>query len=1448
VSAQPAPSRPGRRRRRWWVGQDRTHIEVRGALRPGAERFCRQLEVALTDVEGVHWAQVNAIVGRVVVACDDGVDVESLVEVVEALEEAHEMQEETFPHHVEHPGDIEPLRRNLTALAADLLGIGLSVVARPFRGDHLSGEVAALVGLVDASPAVRRALTARWGPTVADLSLALVNAVAQGLTQAPLGLVVDGAHRATLALEAQACREAWDRLEPRLHAKAEEEPPAPVQYGERPAPLPAGPIERYTNVAGAAALAASLVTAAMARELGPAVTSTVAATPKAARLGREAFAAQLGWQLAHHDVLPMDPQVLRRLDRVDAVVVDASLLVTGRLVPVGIWPLGAGRRRAQVERVSNLLLAEPDSGPAGAADIRSEWSLHAPRGRLGELPPAVQKSAQEERRRGRSVLLLTHRGEPAAMVAVAPELVPLAEPLTRLAGQIGRVVLCGRRSVSGVQLDVEQVAPGGSRLAASVRALQAEGACVLVISRREHAALLAGDVGVGVFEEGQAPPWGADLILLNGLSDACLVLQAIPEARRLSRRSALAAAYGSGAAALLALSGPRQGATGRASVAVNCAALAAMALGAMSAVWLRRKPPCVPLDATPWHAMTVEAVMARLGSSAAGLGEAEARSRLGPAEPTPAAGGNAVVGAALAELANPLTPALATGAGLSAALGSLTDAVLIGSVMALNALISGTQQVGAHRALRSLEEQSTAPVTVRRSGREVAVPPDQLVPGDLVLLHPGDAVPADCRVVSTQGAEVDESLLTGESMLVTKLAEPAEGVEDRSTMLYRGTALAAGDVTAMVVATAAQTQLGRAAALAYDGPRAGGVEARLQNLTRQTIPVVLGAGAAILAAGLLRGIPVEKSLSTGVGLSVAAVPEGLPLVATLAEASAARRLSRNNVLVRRPSTLETLGRVDVLCADKTGTLTTGRLSLIDVWSGANGPGPPPAAGPGRAVLAAGLRASPAVVVGQSVAHPTDRAVIEAARELGVATDEGVPGWRVVAELPFEPSRGYHAVLGRSRDGGHRMAVKGAAEVVLRRCGTWLRPKGSARLSRSAAGQIQRAVDRLSRRGLRVLAVAERAATGRRDLRDDRVAGLEFVGLLAFGDPVRSSTAEAVAGLRDAGVAVIMLTGDHPGTAESIAAAVDLPDGGPVLTGADLDAMTDRQLAQRLPRVSVCARLTPAHKVRIVRALQEGGHVVAMTGDGANDAAAIRMADVGIALGAASTNAAKEAADVVVTDDKIETIIAAILEGRALWSSVREAVALLVGGNLGEILFTLGAGVLSGEGSPLNARQLLLVNLLTDLLPATALALRPPDHVDPAILANEGPDASLSTALTREILVRGAATATSAGLGWQLAGMTGISRSRASTVALVSLVGSQLAQTLTMGWRSPLVAGSTVASGAVLGAVVQTPGLSQFFGCRPLGPLGWGIAAGSSAASAVGATVAKAVSAQPRAGH
>jgi cation-transporting ATPase I len=647
-------------------------------------------------------------------------------------------------------------------------------------------------------------------------------------------------------------------------------------------------------------------------------------------------------------------------------------------------------------------------------------------------------------------------------------------------------------------------------------------------------------------------------------------------------------------------------------------------------------------------------------------------------------------------------------------------------------------------------------------------------------------------------------------------------------MLYAGTTVVAGAGAAVVVATGRDTEAGRSAADAEVGSAPGGVEARLAQMSAASIPVAAAAAATLLGIGLLRG-RLRESVPSAVALAVASVPEGLPFTATLAQLAAARRLSRHEVLVRAPRALEALGRVDVVCFDKTGTLTEGSTQLRLVSDGHVDEPIESTTDGRRDVLAAALRASPIQNGDEKLPHPTDRAVNSGGERAGVMREDDEPGWRMVRELPFEPGRGFHAVLGRSGRVSV-ISVKGAPEIVLPRCVAIRDDAGARPMTATDQTRLTERAGALARSGYRVLAVAERVATNRSELADDRVERLEFLGLLGLADPIRATAAAAITNLRRAGVDIIMLTGDHPNTATAVGAELGLLDGRSPVTGPELDAADEATLIEIARSTNVFARVSPAHKVAIVRALRAAGRVVAVTGDGANDAPAIRLADVGIAIGEDCTEAARQAADVIVANDRIETVVDAVIESRALWRSVRDSVELLLGGNLGEILFTTTSSM-TAPAPPLQARQLLLVNLLTDLIPALAVAVRPPRHITPETLLREGPDAAVGSALTEGVIRRAVATATAATGGWLAARATGTA-GRARTVALTSLVGAQLAQTAVTAKGDPVVLAAVAGSAVTLAGIVQFPPTSVFFGCRPLGPVGWGIAGVASAAGAV----------------
>lgn len=761
------------------------------------------------------------------------------------------------------------------------------------------------------------------------------------------------------------------------------------------------------------------------------------------------------------------------------------------------------------------------------------------------------------------------------------------------------------------------------------------------------------------------------------------------------------------------------------------------------------------------------------------------------------------------ELLNPLVPLLAAGAGVSAAVGSTSDAVMITATVGLNAAIGGYQRFHTDRAVRALQKVRETRCLVLRDGRTEEVRSEQLVPGDVVLLSRGDPIPADCRILTAEGLEVDASGLTGESLPVEKSDAPsfAQTAADRSSMLYAGTTLTAGKASAVVVAIGSATEARRGSVGVKSRVRETGVERRLRELMDLTAPVALLAGAGVVGTGFLRGRKLNELVSSAVSLSVASVPEGLPLLATAAELAAARRLSRKGALVRNVRSLESLGRADTLCLDKTGTVTEGALELRDIL----------AEDPEEA-LAMALLASPARALELEQADPIERALFRRADKTGVDRI-GVFDERR-GELPFEAVRSYAASYGRWK-GRELFAIKGAPEAVFNAV-----RKSDAEVLSKARQQAEE----LARSGLRVLAIARKSIEASETPGHDDVRDLEFVGLLAFHDPVRKTARKALEDLRRAGLRSVLVTGDHPSTARAVAVELGISVEPYVVTGAELSVMSDEELNARAGDVDIFARVVPSQKVRVVRALTRAGHTVTMVGDGANDAPAIRLASVGIAIGARSSQAAQNAADIVLTEPKIETLLEAVVEGRALWDAVKDAVSILVGGNLGEIGFTLGAGLISGR-PPLSPRQLLLVNLFTDVAPAMAIAVRPPHAADVADLLRHGPEASLGAKLTQDIAARAATTALGTGAAWALASLVG-DRRGASTTALLSLVGTQLGQTLGSGDENRAVVLTSLVTAGLLGLIVQTPIVSGMFGCRPLGPVGLGIALGSSVSATV----------------
>ncbi|MEU8247827.1 HAD-IC family P-type ATPase [Nonomuraea sp. NPDC048916] len=1391
-------------------------VELRNLGGPGTEREARALEERLLAA-GVARAEVNGALGGVFVACDPAaVDLDKLVEMVVEYDEG-----EGTSGVARVLDGMEQETRAAASLALNIVGTGLAVTGLIARIPKLPVVAHSLLAVADETPRLRQEVEYRLGKPLADTLLATTRIVANALAGRPVTMLMDSVAATGRYLATRAGARAWAEREEELAANSGSYRHIPVAETPRPAPLPRGPIERYANLASAAALAAHTVTTAASGDHQRGLSLLIAGLPKATRLCRDAFASGLVRALAARGAIVLNPYALQRMDRVDTVVIDATMLTTGGWTIDDVHTLlpDVDLDDLHARLYALLDLADPSARCESDGWTAEPWE---------ETPDGPTQPARWREREVRAVAV-SHQGTLVALVGLARELHPMAEALVAAPKDSCTVILAGGEAGLVRRLGVDRVVEGGSRLVMSVRMLQLEGRGVALVSQRSRRGLTQADLAIGVLGPSRRIPWDADVV--GELDGVHLLLRCLPLARRASVRAAWVAATGAIVGTGLAFLGPAPTVIRRVQVVRDCTSAAAYVAGHWAGRAAGRGAPPVYADNTPWHAMAARDVLARLQTSPGGLTEAEASSRRTKPAPVTDFGPKSLLGATVEELANPLTPVLGAAAGVSALVGSAVDALLIGGVMGVDALLGGVQRRGADRALLRLTEITAVTTRLRRPGGTVEAVADDLVPGDVIELRAGDAVPADARVIKSSGLEVDESTLTGESQLVAKTTTPtaAPAVADRSSMVYMGTTVAAGHGLAVVVATGELTEAGRTARLARQEAPLSGVELRLRALSRRILPTAVGAGVVLMVIDLVRGSPLTEALGPAVSMMVAAVPEGLPFVATVAELASAKRLSKRNTLVRNPSTIEALGRVDVLCFDKTGTLTEGHISLVQVSDGwSEQPLAEVKAGL-KGVVGAALRAGPRFGGGRVIAHPTDRAVVEGAERLGVTPEEGLTEWHRVDELHFEPARGYHAVLGLS-GAGHLLSVKGAPEVVLGRCSSIVRDGRTVPLDETLARELEQAVDRLARQGYRVLAVAERPASSRADLDEARIERLSFLGFLGLADPVRPTAKRSVEQLMRAGVRVVMVTGDHPSTAEAIAAEINAVNGLRVMTGPELDGLDDDALAEALPEVAVFARTTPEQKARIVTVLRRTGKVVAVTGDGANDVPAIRLADVGVALGARATPAARSAADIVVADDRIETIIDAIVEGRAMWGSVRDALGILLGGNVGEIVFTLGSSLLTRR-SALNARQLLLVNLLTDMLPAMAVAVRPPSAASPEKLLAEGPEASLGAALTRDIYLRATTTAGAAIAAWTFARIGG-TRGRADTVGLIGLVAAQLFQTLALGHRDRTVLLASLSSLAALGLIISIPGVSRVFGSRPVGPVGWAIGLGCGAAAAV----------------
>jgi Ca2+-transporting ATPase len=744
---------------------------------------------------------------------------------------------------------------------------------------------------------------------------------------------------------------------------------------------------------------------------------------------------------------------------------------------------------------------------------------------------------------------------------------------------------------------------------------------------------------------------------------------------------------------------------------------------------------------TKWHNLNADEVLARLGVDRNGLSSVEARERLMKFGPNQLVEKKKISPLAILieQFKSLLIIILIAAAVLSGVLGEVADSIIIIVIVVLAAGLGFVQEYKAERALEALKKMAAPFASVIRDGKEQEIPASELVPGDIILIATGDKIPADARVIESVNLKVDEAPLTGESVPVGKTKDSIQEdvpVGDRKNMVYMGTAAVYGRGTAVVTATGMMSKFGKIAKM-------------LQEVEEEKTPLQvsldkmgkwLAIGAMFLCIslagiGVLRGHGILEMLLWGVSLIVAAVPECLPAVVTISLALGVHRMVKCHALIRRLAAVETLGCTTVICSDKTGTLTQNQMTVRKVYADGrlfdiSGSGYEPKGEfrvQGRVVdpkqdkviqtlLTAAALCNDASLVCENgewrvKGDPTEGALVVLLEKAGLSHKELVEKYPRIGEIPFTSETKRMTTV--HQIGNERIAYsKGAPEVVLKMCNRVLTETGEKELSESEKNRILEESQKMAAQALRLLGLAYKKIPSEETISERIENDMVFIGLVAMIDPPREEVKDSIKLCEEAGIKSVMITGDHKLTAEAIANELGLMKGGIAITGEELDAISDKEFESKVEDIRVYARVSPSHKLRVVEAFSKKGHTVAMTGDGVNDAPALKRADIGVAMGITGTDVSKEAADMVLTDDNFASIVAAVKEGRVIFSNIKKYLVYLLSCNLGEILVVamsvllgpflgIPAGIL-----PLVAIQILYINLATDGLPAIALSVDP----------------------------------------------------------------------------------------------------------------------------------------------